>query len=337
MSTQARAIPGTRVPGAAPARALLRVAAAWSGVSTADAASGAETLLHARRDRWPRLPRRSRLNNDGSSLQVCASLGRGGTGVRLLGDPAVELAGAPRFEAACAALRAAGERGGAGALATLAETAARRFVDAETMALDSGAAWLACGLGTPGVALYLTARRADPDRAWDRVAEWFDGLLPDAGAARSLVDVLRAHAVPASVGIEGISLGSARAKLYWRLRSALPLAELDVEDDARAAFAEFLRRMVDGGAIPRAGLVFSAGFSLADGRRADVKVDVCAHCTPRTPGEWAARIGALAAAFGTAAPPMDAVARRRAEVAFVGLGMSGAGEARLNVYLKEAR
>jgi len=337
VSTSAKAAPGARVPGAAPARALLRAAAAWSGVSTAEATSAAETLLHVRRDGWARLPRRSRLNNDGSPLQVCASLGPGGTGVRLLGDPAVELAGAARFEAACAALRAAGERGGAGALAELAESAARRFVDEQTMALDSGPAWLACGLGAPGVALYLTARRADPDRAWRRVAEWFEGLLPDSSAARSLVAALRAHAVPASVGIEGTSPETARAKLYWRLRSPLPLAELGVGLPAQAAFAEFLRRTVDGGAIPRAGLVFSAGFSLGDGRRADLKVDVCAHCAPQSAGAWAARIGALAAAFGRAAPQMDAVARRRTEVAFVGLGIGALGEARLNVYLKEAR
>jgi hypothetical protein len=257
--------------------------------------------------------------------------------VRLLGDPGVHLAGAARLDAACRALRAAGERGRAVSLVALVEAAARRFVDAETTALDSGPAWLACGLGAPGAALYLTARRADPARAWVRVEEWFSGLLPDPAAVRSLVDSLRARAVPASVGIEGTSPEHARAKLYWRLRTPLPLAALNVGAEAEAAFAEFLRRSVDGGAIPASGLVFSAGFSLADGGRVDLKVDVCAHCTPRTPGAWAAWTGGMAAAFGTAALPMDAVMRRQAEVAFVGLGMDRAGEARLNVYFKEAR
>ncbi|HEX2079688.1 MAG TPA: hypothetical protein VHG08_18375, partial [Longimicrobium sp.] len=322
--------------GAGPARALLRAGAAWSGVSAACAASARETLLHARRARWGRLPRRSRLNNDGSFLQVCVSLAPGGAGVRLLGDPGVHLAGAGRLDAACRALRAAGERGGAASLAALAESAARRFVDAQTAALESGPAWLACGLGTPGVALYLTARRANPAEGWARVEDWFRGLLPDAAGAHALVDALRAHAVPASVGIEGTSPDRARAKLYWRLRMPLPLAALDVGPEAEAAFAEFLRRTVDGGSIPRAGLVFSAGFSLADGARADVKVDVCAHCTPRAPEAWAGRIGELAAAFGTAALPMDDVARGRAAVAFVGLGMTRTGGARLNLYFKEA-
>jgi hypothetical protein len=83
------------------------------------------------------------------------------------------------------------------------------------------------------------------------------------------------------------------------------------------------------------GLVLSASFSLADGALDDVKVDVCAHCLPRMPADWARILERFRLDRGLLPLDiMDGLLCGQCELAFVGFGVKPDGDERLNLYLK---
>jgi hypothetical protein len=90
-------------------------------------------------------------------------------------------------------------------------------------------------------------------------------------------------------------------------------------------------------ALPPSGLVLSAGFSVADGTLADVKIDLCAHCLPRSPRAWLRLLEECRHDFDLAPIGVgNGLLDGCCEVAFVGFGLDGMAARRLNLYLKPA-
>lgn len=314
--------------------AFLDVAATSQGTPAGDIAAIARMLLAA-----PDRPGtgRSSLNNDGTPLELCISVGAGRRTCRLIGDPAstVDDAGERlvRGRAALSELLAA--RGPS--LHALCERSLATTLPAgaDLAGLRSGALWLAADLAGPGLALYTTAAWGAEDERWQRGLAWLDALLPDTRAARRLLEPLGALARPVAFAIEGDAPARARAKLYLRPRTVVPLAAMGIELLCDPRVAELLTPLFGTAAIRSDTLVYALGFALADGALSDAKLDVCAHCIPRPAAAWATLLGWWTQHlshrdFGVDAP----LEAGTAEVAFVGIGVRADGDLRTNLYLK---
>jgi hypothetical protein len=285
---------------------------------------------------------RSTLNNDGSPLQVGVSLPRQGAhpAVRLIADPAAEPAdGQRRWRRAALALEAV-LASNAPNLKPLCDSVVSRLLPVEPAVRDSlpgGAIWLAADLSGRGMALYATARWGEEAERWLRAHRWLTELLPDASVAHDTVARLARHAVLVSVGVEGVTAGDARAKLYWRLTGASALLDLGVPLLDSAVLFGFLSEAVGDRRISRTAIVGSIGFRVASGRVSDAKLDVCGHCVPRSRPEWVRAIQRLIARHELAAPPVDVTALLGSvELAFIGFGLDAERAPRLNVYLKRS-
>jgi hypothetical protein len=317
---------------------LLRWAGRLSGSPSQVRRLGA-TLLQAAPDRPGERPWDSVLNNDGAPLQACATFGPRGRRLRLIGDPTGN--SGPRRERAARARRAIRETlaaSNAEGLAALCELTLRRELPrgSARRELDPGLVWLAADLQR-GAALYVNQRWGDAAARWDDALGWLRAVLPDARAATSVVAALRPHATLASVALEGSSAVEGRAKLYWRLMHPIGLDALGVAPLCDPAAGAFLGRIVGEAALPLQGLVLSAGFDLADGALADAKIDLCAHCLPRTSRQWLHDLAGCCKAFGLAEPELgDGLDSGACEMAFLGLGIDRRGERRINAYLKPA-
>jgi hypothetical protein len=219
-------------------------------------------------------------------------------------------------------------------LPRLVELTLEAALPANVESLSGGVLWIGIDLQGPGMALYSNPVWGAADAQWSRARRWLREILPDVEAAERLVSTLRPIAHAASLAVEGTDERTARAKLYWRpagpwttCRLALPL----LQDDA---LREFVALVHDDGQPPATGIVMSAGFAVATGELVDVKVDLCAHCAPRTTAAWLSLIGSCQARWRLAAVDLVEPDLPGCEVALVGLGLDGRGRLRLNVYFK---
>lgn len=285
----------------------------------------------------------SRLNNDGSALELCLTAAPDGTGARLLGDPGAGVVDrAAQLDRARMALRRTFELC-APALASVAADALERIVGFEADENDplarfvSGFAWLAAAPASSGAGLYLDVRAHGVARGWRAVRAWLDEALPRQASAGAVVTGLERVAESASVALEGRGPGDARAKVYFRMREPVPLSALGVDLFCAPVVLAFLQRALAERELDREGLVLGAGFRLADGALADIKLDVCGHCLAYERSEWAGLIHSLTDSLELAPLPVDdALGDGDLDVAFVGLRVGAAGSPRLNVYLKAA-
>lgn len=320
---------------------LLAAAAARAPASTADALRelGACLLGRSPGSGHEAGVSRSRLNNDGSALQLCYSSNASSARLRLIGDPAAWVADpAARLALSRHALARAVSLCQAGALAPALEATLGHLVPREPRALEAfsaGILWLAGEGHRPGLALYVEARPYDREEGWSRAAAWLSAVLPDPGPALRWMAALPASARLASVGIEGQGPENARAKLYFRLEQPEALDRLGLAPLCRPTVSRFLRRAMGEFGLEPAGLVLCAGFALGTGALVDAKVDLCGHCLAYPAHAWSEQIAAMAQELGVVTPPVAGLlASGAAEVAFVGLGSAAQGSERLNVYLK---
>ncbi|HEX7695290.1 MAG TPA: hypothetical protein VF409_12415 [Sphingomonas sp.] len=319
-----------------PLAGFIRSAALLSG-SAEERIDGLCTRMDIPRDPvdW-----RSTLNNDGSPIQICLGCrpGKAGPNVRLIADP-------HRVGPDAASRR----RQSQDALARLAGRLAPDMADLCTSVLrhmapsgcgipylrDGGDAWLAAGIEGRGVAIYATARWGDPASRWARALAWLADLSPAATQAAATLAKLAEHSILISVGVEGSCADDARAKFYWRPKGSAPLSGLGVALLTHEAFPAFLSDATEGMATAVTAIVGSVGVSVATGALADVKLDLCGHCVPRSRIDWAQRIERLASRHGLTAPPFMALEPDAPiEIAFVGLGIDRDLRPRLNIYLK---
>lgn len=280
---------------------------------------------------------RSTLNNDGSPLQLCVTLGGQGCApaIRLIADPAAEEAdGLKRWLAADEA-RSALVESHATALKPLCDSLVDGMLPNELSAraaLPNGAMWLAADLSGQGMAVYTTTKWEAGLQRWQRAQEWLETILPDASVAVEKLKRLAPRAHLISAGIEGSHPQNARAKLYWRLQENASLRDLEIPLFENDVFSEFLFEAVGKTRqIPRAAIVGSIGFHVATGSLKDAKLDVCGHCVRRTPEDWTNVIERIVVRQQLARSPKFL---ETAELAFTGCGLDTELRPRLNLYLK---
>ena len=270
---------------------LLDLGARVAGVPPAVAARVGAVLAHPECAEWQRLGGYSELNSDATPIQLCLTAGVGGRrAVRIIADPAWHLSDpAARLAESCVALAHALPMADAASLGPLCETLLAHAVPAGPNAIrafPSAFFWLGAGFGRPGFAIYADLRSYLPHDPWAVPREWLAALLPEARPALAVLRALDAHAEPASLALEGSRPERGRAKIYWRLRRPVPLAALGIELLLDPRIAAFLIRVIGDREMNLSGTVMSAGFDLATGAMADVKIDLCAHCLPRSDSEW---------------------------------------------------
>jgi len=321
---------------------LLEVASEASAMERTTVRSIADLILASPDAGRPPRRGRSGLNNDGSPIELCLSSFADACRVRLVADPASsEDDAVTRRDRSLHALRALLERTGSLELAPLCEATLLALVPDDDRTIrdvyTEGVLWLGAGLGMPGVAMYVDATKGELDERWQRVESWAGSLLADAGPARAAIASLAAHGDVMSVGIEGTSASTARAKIFWRLTRPLHFAELGTPF-AEPPFARFFAVVAGERDLPLQSLVVSTSFLVATGAQFDAKLDICAHCLGLDEEQWVALVSELTAAFSLA--PIDvraALSGGRTTPAFLGLNRNGLGQFRLDLFLKPSR
>ncbi|MCA9707024.1 MAG: hypothetical protein KDK70_14315 [Myxococcales bacterium] len=284
---------------------------------------------------------RSILNNDGIPLQLSISSGAEGVGVRLIGDPHTGLPPSRRFGASVHSAQTLLDATGSAGLRSLVQATIQRTLPEDDLGrseLPHGALWLAAAVdGRPGMALYTTLDWGPTDAAarWQRVHGWLGEILPAGSSASRWLVGLSEAGVPTSAALEGSTLADARAKVYARLLGPTPFGRLGLEGLTDPRMLRFVELALAGRAVARLGLVLSASFSVATGELADVKVDICGHCIPRSASEWQGLCAQLSRSSGVRPIGIEAaLTEHDVGVAFIGMGRKRSGQMRMNLYLK---
>jgi hypothetical protein len=338
------------------ARFLAAIASAASADATRIARIGA--ALVGAPDPLARF--RSRLNNDGSPLQACASLRRARpVAWRLLGDPFSDFtdaterflrtrrraraiiarytdAGFARIVDSAVDAAIAPEARSRNAVLCPSDRGTARGLDAAVplSVLSRGSMWVGVPLAGRGAAIYVNGRVHDDRVAWERVSRWMRALTGSSIAERIRLE-WSGRAELASIGVEGADADTAQIKLYFRLGAAIPLSDFAANASQRAALATFVECLAGDAALPRHGILVGLGVSARSGVLTDVKLDLCGHCLAFDAGSFAHALRAVETAFGLPEETLSAMKiGERSDVAFVGCGVSISGEPRVNVYFK---
>lgn len=312
--------------------ALFQLAAELGRVEPATVARDARALLQTQGG----MPR-SRLNNDGTPLQLCVGASAVGSKVRLIGDPASDVADPDlRMGLAVRAMEnVCGERTDSIFQSLCRDTIALTLPRERGLLREAGGVWLGLALNEPGVALYTNSRWGNEHDTWARARNWASALLLNPELALETIDRLSSTAHLVSLGIEGRDGADARAKMYFRLREAVSLERLAHDALSSGVVREFIDHVPRDGQVRSGSLWFGLGFSVTDGHLVDVKVDVCAHCVPQTRATWTNIVRDHCERARLRSESLErAIAHGACEVALVGLGVSLDGAQRLNVYVK---
>jgi hypothetical protein len=282
-------------------------------------------------------PCSSTLNNDGSPLQLCVSVSSRTSSVRFIADPAYSATThsqrLERSQGAIARLCSATSA----PIAEVSNQILRGILpDTESQsARTSGILWTASSVQRQGAAIYVNARWNSAEDDWERVLSTVSSILPQARDARNLLCELRKCARIASVGIESDTSGEIRIKTYWRFSVPVPFRSSGIALLHHPAFAAFLQSVLSNRETPLSALVCSAGFLLSSGELEDIKIDLCAHCVPFKLQEWLTLADDLTTENSLQPFSLSNVLLRgRAEVAFLGFGITRSEKRRLNLYLK---
>jgi hypothetical protein len=323
-------------------RKLLRGTAVVAGIDDRSVRLLGDAILATPPPGAGRLGGRSALNHDGSPLQLCLTADAQGVRSRLLGDPAHVLGdGRARYRASLAAVDRVLAASGSESLGELvARTLDLNLPTGPDEPFDypDGVLWLGAGVGTPGAAVYMDARRGGPEPAWARLGRWLRAVAGDSADVDAFVSGIRGRSRLMSLGIEGLSASLARAKVYWRLPRPMPLADTGVSGFDHPDFASFLRLCVGEREIRLTGIVLNAGFGVGTGRRSDTKLDVCGcpGCLALSDQEAVETVDRLTDRWDLPRLPV-ARALRHGELAFLGFGLDHRLHPRLNVYIKPLR
>ena len=319
---------------------LLRAAHQLTNYSHRDITSTASLLL-GKADPKIQPIYNSRLNNNGSPLQLCISASQQGQSLKILGDPRSDIINTKIRH--CYALLALYNLMKASADASLrraVETTLESNLPDDTIgyhALKAGTLWLGAPIGdAKGLAVYLNSRWGTPCQQWERVNRWLDKLIPAHESRVEALTKLPKYAVIASVGLEGADDKRLRYKIYFRLTGAFDLNKLGIDLLRSEPFLEFLELTIADHEISSTGVVFCISLSAATGEIIDAKIDLCGHCLAPIVDNWTTLLEALAYQINL---PLSetfrlAVHQQLADIAFLGCGVKNDGSVRLNLYLK---
>lgn len=282
----------------------------------------------------------SRLNNDGSPLQLCITTTQQGQSLKILGDPRSDINNTKiRHRHALLALYAL--------MKVSAHTSLRRAIKItlesnlprdmnDNKVLEAGTLWLGAPIGGKGLAVYLNARWGTPSEQWERVNCWLDKLMPIHESRVEVLAKLAKYALISSVGLEGVDEQRLRYKIYFRLTGPYELDKLGIDLFCSEPLLKFLELTLMDREISNAGLVFCLGLSSATGKVVDAKIDLCGHCLAPIVNNWTTLLEKLT--YQVNIPLREtfglAVHQQLAEVAFLGCGVTTDSSVRLNLYLK---
>ncbi|QRQ85825.1 hypothetical protein [Cupriavidus oxalaticus] len=284
---------------------------------------------------------RSDLNVNGSPLQLLLSARPARWEARLIADPAFHEADPlVRWRKSLAALEATLRATGAEGLRELVQLTVKTVIPQDEPALrqyPTGMIRLAAGLASRGAAVYMGApHRVD---RWDVARRWAACVLGSADTAHALIGRLEPNAAVFGMGVEGVSLPHARAKLYWRLRQSVPIDAFGMPWLASPAMTRFLAAVLGDRSIPLNALTFSAGFDVVDGTLTDVKTDVCIANAGLGLRDALQCVNEQAALLGLSPRPLDrcseVLEQHRVDIGCLGLGSDSRGTHRLNIYLHQ--
>lgn len=301
-----------------------------AGWSTADVERVATALLGAPPDEVPWV---SRLNADGSPIELAVSIGPEGRSARLIGDPCARVPPGLRPRVARAALRQIAELGAPTLKPVLDEIASIAIPDVEAgRYAAAGVVWLAAAPGCSGMAAYFNAWRPTTALRWDTAFRWL-GLQWLPGVTRQAFVRAAERSFPVSLGIEGVSRAAHRRKVYFRLQSAVDLEALGIPSRLAAGGLIAFLQAVTTGSLTLSGLTISLGVA-PDGELTDAKIDLCAHCLTHESVGFEQRTVDFAGQVGLNRAHVEAVlSGPRSEIALIGFGVDQQS-VRLNVYLK---
>lgn len=282
----------------------------------------------------------SRLNNDGSPLQVCISADQAVTSAYLIADPGSDAPDATAHHSrglACVDRVTSDESYGATRHAIARSIRMNLPGDPATAdELTLGTIWLGLPIQGPGVTVYLNAAWGPRAAQWDRVSAWLKAEGVPAVLSQTTIDRLRPIARPAAVGLDVVPGKPVRLKVYFRLAQPAKLSTFGDPAWTSEAVCAFLQKTIRGRQIPPSGLTFCAEFLPEAKDLAGVKVDVCAHCLHYAIRDWVRILSGTAWALGTR--PFQIASwnsGQDTEIAVVGVGRRAEGAIRCNLYLKE--
>ncbi len=316
-------------------RRLLKATAAVSGQPIVDVLQCAQALSG---DLDTGHHFQSKLNNDGSPLQLCISCSNEGVRYRLLADPhshlkirKERLARARETVFAHVGVAAALSR----TLDTIIEHALPQSIDQEP-AYEAGALWLGSELGSNAMAVYVNAAWGPYDVRWGRAIALVESLTKQP-ACNTLANCSRTTTTLASIGVEGGANSTGRLKLYFRAREAFPLQACGLSEDMTRSLIEVMAVILGESAIVNSGLLFCVGIDAASGEFVDFKIDVCGHCLAWNPLQLKNQARRLATNLHVDLPLLDELQIGQwTDLAFVGVAIDRHGSPRLNLYLKGA-
>ena len=284
----------------------------------------------------------SDLNVNGSPLQLLLSARPARWEARLIADPAFyEADPLVRWRKSLAALEATLRATGAEGLRELVRLTVKAVIPEDEPALrqyPTGMIRLAAGLTSRGgAAVYMGApHRVD---RWAVARRWAACVLGSADLAHALIGRLEPNAAVLGMGLEGVSVPQARAKLYWRLRKTAALNAFDAPWLVSPAMTRFLAAILGDRSVPLNALTFSAAFDVTDGTLRDVKTDVCVANAGLGLRDALHCVNEQATLLGLSPPPLDRCSeileQHCVDVGCLGLGSDSHGTHRLNIYLHQ--
>lgn len=279
----------------------------------------------------------SRLNNDGSPLQLCLSVSIREQAIRLLGDPGSQIVcGRARCAYAIAVLDNILSISTDSVLTVLARDMLAISNNLDSLNYSAGSAgplWLAKPFIGKGVAVYTNAGWGSPASRWERVRLWLESFAPARSSTRDIFEKLALSTEVASIGLEGCEGASCRGKVYFRLHRSRRLSELGLDLLATSGPTGILKLLMCDRELPLSGIVFCIGISRLSGEVVDAKIDVCGHCLSQSTLSWERTLRHCTDLLRM--PPFSFSGELlENEVAFVGLGVSRESDMRMNLYLK---
>ncbi|MBU7023980.1 MAG: hypothetical protein HXS40_07410 [Theionarchaea archaeon] len=319
---------------------LLQVAQCVAAVESSEVEDLCQVVLHHPPATADELEGESGLNWNGSPLQLLISTRNSGSVFRFIGDPAFFCPDPiRRFTESKMALKQALAAGKAKALEDVCWRSLESAIPCDDAALQEfshGMIWLALTLNRPGIAAYFLAV-LDKQAAWHMAHHWADTLLPHPGEAQKAIAALEPDCRLLSVGIEGQTPHSGRAKLYWRLSQPMAFSQFGISMFNDPAIAQFLAALMREHPFSLYALTFSAGFSLETGLLTDIKVDLSNRSADLSVADAVRFAEGQAETLGLDLPPtrqgLSVLPRNSVSIGFLGLGLTHTGEHRLNTYL----
>lgn len=319
---------------------LLRVAQCVATVELSQVDRLCQVVLHHPPTHAGELEGKSGLNWNGSPLQLLISTRSNGSVFRFIGDPAFFCPDPiGRFTESKKALQLALDTGSAQALEDVCQKTLTSVIPCDSAALQEfshGMIWLALALNRPGIAAYFLAV-SDRRAAWRTAHQWAETILPHPEEAQGVIAALEPGCRLLFVGIEGQTPQLGRAKLYWRLSRLAAFSQFGVSMFDDPAIGGFMAALMREHPFSLYALTFSAGFNLKTGELTDIKVDLSNRSADLSVVEAVHFAEGQAETLGLQLPPtrqgLSVLPHNSVSIGFLGLGLTHAGEYRLNTYL----